>query len=97
MTLYLECSDSGTEDKESQPKPTRPKGIESAAHERRVVVHIRTDGHSVGCGKGTAKAVRGARMRKRGAFLLTSAALSRGGLFEQAHSLTVIRGINTAP
>ena len=26
---------------------TRPKGIESAAIERRVVAHIRTDGHSV--------------------------------------------------
>ena len=76
---------------------TRPKGIESAAHERRVVVHIRTDGNSVECGKGTAKAVRGARMRKRGAFLLTSAALSRGGLFGQAHSLTGIRATDTAP
>ena len=54
--------------------PTRPKGIESAAIERRVVVHIRTDGHSVGCGKWTAKAVRGARMRERGASLLTRAA-----------------------
>ena len=27
--------------------PTRPKGIESAATERRVVVHILTDVHSV--------------------------------------------------
>ena len=76
---------------------TRPKGIESAAIERRVVAHIRTDGHSEGCGKWTAKAVRGARMRKRGAFLLTSAAFSRGGLFGQAHSLTVIRGTYAAP
>ena len=77
--------------------PTRTKCIESAAIERRVVVHIRTDGHSVGCGKWTAKAVRGARMRERGASLLTSAAFSRGGLVGQAHSRMVIRGIYTAP
>ena len=47
LTLYLECSDSGTEDKESQPMPTRPKGMESAAHERGTDTHISTDGHSV--------------------------------------------------
>ena len=64
--------------------PTRTKCIESAAVERRVVVHIHTDGHSVGCGKWTAKAVRGARMRERGASLLTSAAHHSGGLFGQA-------------
>ena len=71
--------------------PTRPKGIESAAIERRVVVHIRTDVRSVGCGKWTAKAVRGARMRERGASLLTSAAHHSGGLFGQALPLPVIR------
>ena len=77
--------------------PTRPKGIESAAHERSVVAHIYTYGLSVGCGKRTAKAVRGARMRERGASLLTSAAHNSGGLFGQAHSLTVIRDTNAAP
>lgn len=77
--------------------PTRPKGIESAAPERRVVVHIRTDGHSVGCGKWTAKEVRGARMRERDASLLTSAAHHNGGLFGQAHSLPVIRDTKAAP
>ena len=76
--------------------PTRPKGIESAAIERRMDSHINTDGHSVGCGKGTAKAVRGARTRKRGAFLLTSAASDSGGLFGQAHSLTVFQRTDTA-
>ena len=70
--------------------PTRPKGIESAAIERRVVAHIRTDGHSVGCGKLTAKAVRGARMRERGASLLTSAAHHRGGLFGQTFHYRLI-------
>lgn len=78
-------------------RATRPKGIESAAIERRVVVHIRTDVRSVGCGKWTAKAVRGARMRERGASLLTSAAHHSGGLFGQAHGITVISGTNTAP
>ena len=77
--------------------PTRPKGIESAAIERGKDVANITDGHSVGCCKWTAKAVRGARMRERGASLLTSAAFSRSGLFGQAHSLTVIRGKNAAP
>ena len=82
--------------------PTRPKGIESAAVERRVVVHIRTDGRSVGCGKWTAKAVRGARMRERGASLLTSAAHNSGGLFGQAQgkrfleALTELLNIITA-
>ena len=47
LTLYLECSGSGTEDKESQPMPTRPKGIESAAHERRDNADIRNNSHSV--------------------------------------------------
>ena len=77
--------------------PTRPKGIESAAIERRVVAHTHTDGRSVGCGKWTAKAVRGARMRERGASLLTSAAHNSGGLFGQAHSLPVIRDTKAAP
>ena len=76
--------------------PTRPKGIESAAHERGTDTHISTDGHSVGCGKGTATAVRGARTRKRGAFLLTSAAPDSGGLFGQAQSLTVFQRTDTA-
>lgn len=96
MTLYLECSGSGTEDKESQPMPTRPKGIESAAHERSDDGDIRTYGLSGGCGKGTATAVRGARTRKRGAFLLTSAAPDSGGLFGQAHSMTVFQRTDTA-
>lgn len=33
MTLYLECSASGTEDTESQPMPTHPKGTVYAAIE----------------------------------------------------------------
>ena len=76
--------------------PTRPKGIESAAHERRVVVHIRTDGNSVECGKWTAKAVRGARMRERGASLLTNAVHNSGGLFGQAQGKTVPRSTDGA-
>ena len=71
--------------------PTRPKGIESAAHERSVVVHIRTDGHSVAGRTWTTKVVRGARMRERGASLLTSAAHHSGGLFGQALPMPVIR------
>ena len=54
--------------------PTYPKGMESAAIERRGVVHIGTDGHSVVRRPWTTKVVRGPRTRERGASLLTRAA-----------------------
>ena len=77
--------------------PTRPKGIESAAHERRDNADIRNNSHSVVERPWTTTVVRGARMRERGAPLLTSAAHHSGGLFGQAHRITVVRGIYTAP
>ena len=77
--------------------PTRPKGIESAAIERGGDVEVSDNGPYVVERGWTAKAVRGARMRERGASLLTSAAHNSGGLFGQAHSLTVIRDTNAAP
>ena len=75
---------------------TRPKGIESADIERGGDVEIADNGPYV-VGRGwTAKAVRGARMRERGASLLTSAAFSRGGLFGHAQGITVIQRLYTA-
>ena len=60
------------------------EGIESAAIERGGDVDVADNGPYV-VGRGwTAKAVRGARMRERGASLLTSAAHNSGGLFGQA-------------
>ena len=55
MTLYLERS----VDKESQPMPTRPKGIESAAIERGGDIDIADNGPYVVVRGWTAKAVRG--------------------------------------
>ena len=76
--------------------PTRPKGIESAAHERGGDVEVSDNGPYV-VGRGwTAKAVRGARMRERGASLLTSAAHNSGGLFGQAMGKTVPRNTDGA-
>ena len=77
--------------------PTRPKGIESAAHERGGDVEVSDNGPYV-VGRGwTAKAVRGARMRERGASLLTSAAHHSGGLFGQAQWMTVFRRAHGVP
>ena len=77
--------------------PTRPKGIESAAIERGGDIDIADNGPYVVVRGWTAKAVRSARMRERGASLLTSAAFSRGGLFGQALPLPVIRDTKAAP
>lgn len=68
----------------SQPLPTRAKRIESAVVGRSAGFGIRTDVQSVVGREWTAGAVRGPRRGKRGAFLLTRAAQSQGGLCGQA-------------
>ena len=73
------------------------EGIESAAIERGVVVHIRTDGNSVGCGKWTTIVVRSPLTGKRVWLPLEAGCSNSGGLFGQAHSLTVFRRDNGAP
>lgn len=75
---------------------TRPKGIESAAHERRVVAHIRTDGHCVVERPWTTKVVRSPLTGKRAWLPLEAGCSSSGGLFGQAQGITVLHRTYTA-
>ena len=77
--------------------PTRPKGKESAAIERRDDAHIRTDGHSVAGRKWTTTVVRSPLTGERVWLLLEAGCSNSGGRLGQAHSLTVISTTNTAP
>ena len=75
---------------------TRPKGIESAAHERRVVVHIRTDGHSVVEHPWTTRVVRSPLTGKRAWLPLEAGCSNSGGFFGQAQGMTVLQRTYTA-
>ena len=73
------------------------EGIESAAIERGGDVDIADNGPYV-VGRGwTAKAVRSPLTGKRAWLPLEAGCSYSGGLFGQAHTLTVIRGANAAP
>ena len=76
MTLYLECSGSGTEDKESQPMTTRPKGIESAAIGRCGDVDIADNGPYVAERLWTTTVVRSPLTGKRAWFPLEAGCFS---------------------
>ena len=76
--------------------PTRPKGIESAAIERRDNADKRNTGLCVRYGKWTTTVVRSLTTPRvpgevRGRLLFDS-----GGLCSQAHRLTVLQGTLTA-
>ena len=75
---------------------TRPKGIESAAIERRVVAHIRTDGHSVVEHLWTTEVVRSTLTGKRAWLPLEAGCSNSGGLFGQAQGMTVLQRTYTA-
>ena len=76
--------------------PTRPKGIESAAHERGTDIRIRTYRLNVVGRPWTASAVRSPQMPRVPGGAISGLPLSRGGLFGQALPLTVIRCTYTA-
>ena len=64
--------------------PTRPKGIESAAHERGTDIRIRTYRLNVVECPWTASAVRSPQMPRVPGGAIGGLPLSRGGLFGQA-------------
>ena len=68
---------------------TRPKGIESAAIERSGDVEVADNGPYVVGREWTAKAVRSPLTGKRAWLPLEAGCSYSGGLFGQAHSLTV--------
>ena len=76
--------------------PTRPKGKESAAIERRDDAHIRTDGHSVVGRKWTTKVVRSPLTGERVWLLLEAGCSNSGGRLGQAQRITVFQRSYTA-
>ena len=76
---------------------TRPKGIESAAIERRDNADKLNNIHSVVGRSWTTTVVRSPLTGKRAWLPLEAGCSYSGGLFGQAHSPMVIRGTNAAP
>ena len=76
--------------------PTRPKGIESAAHERGTDIRIRTYRLNVVECPWTASAVRSPQMPRVPGGAISGLPFSRGGLFGQALGMTVFRRMDGA-
>ena len=76
--------------------PTRPKGIESAAHERGTDIRIRTYRLNVVECPWTASAVRSPLMPRVPGGAIGGLLFSRSGLFGQALGMTVFRRMDGA-